>query len=113
MTRKLASLALVLVLAACAHQAAPPPSNTPNVPIPRTPPRGEPDQFSGISVDRLQVLLGSPAFIRKDGATEMWRYDTATPSFCTAPEPIAKVRHIETVPQGKGIAASVRLVLMP
>jgi hypothetical protein len=108
MTRKLASVAVVLVVAACARPPAPPSPAAPGVPIPPPPPRGEPDQFSGIGVDRLQVLLGSPAFIRKDGATEMWRYDNSNCHaffFLYDTGTQRQVRHVETVPQGKGIAA--------
>ena len=56
----------------------------------------------------LRALLGSPAFIRKDGATEMWRYDNANCHaffFLYGAGAQRQVRHIETVPQGKGIAA--------
>jgi hypothetical protein len=113
MTRKLVLTAAALALAACAQPGAPPPppaapASRPVVPIPPPPPRGEPDLFSGVSADRLRVLLGSPAFIRKDGATEMWRYDARNCRaffFFYGAGTAAKVRHIETMPQGKSIAA--------
>ena len=115
MIRKFAAVAPLLLLAAiflasCAAQPGTPlpQSATPVVPIPQAPPRGEPDLFSNISGDRLRVLLGTPAFIRKDGATEMWRYDTKDCHaffFLYGTGAQALVRHIETTPQGRTSAA--------
>ena len=110
MTKRLATLAL-LAVAGCAAQprapvapAAPPPPPEPTVPIPPPPPKGEPDLFTGIDAARLQALAGAPAFTRKDGSTEMWRYDTPscrTFFFLTA----GKVQHVETLPRGANSAA--------
>ena len=111
MTRKLAAAGALLLLAGCAAQPkAPPPSATLPlaVPLPPPPPKGEPDLFTNVSGDRLRVLLGSPAFIRKDGATEMWRYDAKNCRaffFLYGAGPQQQVRHIETTPQGKTAAA--------
>jgi hypothetical protein len=62
-----------------------------------------PDPFLGLQPTQLRALLGAPAFARKDGATEMWRYDipscrgffffTGTP---------AKVSQVDTLPEGPG-----------
>jgi hypothetical protein len=108
-------LSLFLALAACAAPkpsiapAPPPPSyQPPPVPIPPAPPRGEPDRFSNISPDRLRALLGAPAFVRKDGATEMWRYDAASCRaffFIYGSGAQQQVRHIETLPAGRDVAA--------
>ena len=115
MIRKLAALGALLLLAGCAAQtrAHGPAPVAPGVPLPPSPPRGEPDRYSNISGDRLRVLLGSPAFIRKDGATEMWRYDAGNcHAFfflygAGAQQQVRhkQVRHIETTPQGKNEAA--------
>ena len=108
MTRKFVALASLLLLSACAQPQTltPFPAATPappRVPIPPPPPKGEPDLFTNVSGDRLRILLGSPAFIRKDGATEMWRYDTKACHaffFLYGTGAQALVRHIETTPQG-------------
>jgi hypothetical protein len=91
----------VLTLAGCAApQRAPSP---PTVPIPPAPPVREPDSFTGLQAAQLRALAGAPAFTRTDGATEMWRYDTASCRaffFFTGAPP--KVQHVETVPRGPG-----------
>ena len=95
----------VLMLAGCAARERAP-SPPPAVPIPAAPPAREPDVFTGIDARQLRALAGAPAFTRKDGATEMWRYDTQTCRafffFTGAP---AKVQHVETLPRGKDGAA--------
>src|ERR1019366_10636625 len=70
---------ILLTLAGCAArpQATVVPPTATTVPIPPPPPKGEPDLFKGIPASQLRTLVGTPAFTRKDGATEMWRYDTA------------------------------------
>lgn len=93
----------VLFLLALAGCAAPAPAPAPPaVPIPLPPPPREPDVFTGAQAAQLRALAGAPAFTRKDGATEMWRYDTQTCRafffFTGAP---AKVQHVETLPRGK------------
>ena len=102
---------MLLALAACAAPSRPaalPPQAAlePTVPLPPPPPKGEPERFAGMDAARLTALAGAPAFTRKDGMTEMWRYDagscrvffffTGTPS---------KVQHIETMPRGQNAAA--------
>ncbi len=54
----------------------------------------------------LQAAFGRPAFVRKDGATEMWRYDGAAcrAFFFLYGMPLA-VRHVETLPHGAQNAA--------
>jgi hypothetical protein len=111
MTRKLA-LVTMLVLAGCTAQphapaspVAPPPLE-PTVPIPPPPPKGEPESFTGIDAARLQALAGAPAFTRKDGSLEIWRYDTQTCRifFFLTGAP-GKVQHVETLPRGPSSAA--------
>jgi hypothetical protein len=90
----------VLVLTGCAAPAPGPPLRA--VPLPPPPPAREPDVFTGIQASQLRALAGQPAFTRKDGATEMWRYDAQSCRafffFTGAP---AKVQHVETLPRGK------------
>lgn len=103
-----------LMLSALAACAAPPrPAALPpqaaletTVPLPPPPPKGEPQQFAGLDAGRLTALAGAPAFTRKDGPTEMWRYDAGSCRvfffFTGAP---ARVQHIETMPRGQNAAA--------
>jgi hypothetical protein len=108
--KKILAGLMLFALAACAAQprslAPSVPAPAPTVPIPSAPPKGEPPSFTGIDVTRLRALAGSPAFARKDGATEMWRYDAGSCRvfFFLAGAP-AKVRHVETMPRGKNGAA--------
>jgi hypothetical protein len=112
MTRKSILFAL-LMLAGCASQprapaapAAPPLPPEPTVPIPPPPPKGEPEQFTGMDAARLQALAGAPAFTRKEGAIEMWRYDTPSCRiFFFLNGAPGKVQHVETLPRGANSAA--------
>jgi hypothetical protein len=96
-------LGILLLLAGCAAKA-PAPTPAP-VPIPAPPPpRPEPPGFSGLSTDALKARLGTPAFSRKDGTTEMWRYDASQCHaffFFTG----GQVSHVETVPRPADQAA--------
>jgi hypothetical protein len=111
MKARFAILSLTLLtLAGCAAPAPGsfPPAGPRAVPIPAAPPRGEPDRFANISVTQLQAMLGKPAFVRKDGATEMWRYDAAACHaffFLYGSPGGQSVRHVETLPAGKDVAA--------
>jgi hypothetical protein len=95
---------LLLLLAGCAAKP-PPPRVAPIVSIPPAPPQhAPPPGFSGLSPDALRARLGAPAFLRKDGATEMWRYDAGACHaffFFTG----GSVTHIETVPRGSSDSA--------
>ncbi len=62
----------------------------------------------GMNAADLRVAIGAPAFVRKDGADQMWRYDTAgcKAFFFLYPQGSdLAVRHVETLPQGKSEAA--------
>ena len=103
MIRKFIVLASLLLLAGCAAKS-PAPRLAPSVPIPSAPRRAEPPGYTGTSVDVLRTRLGAPAFSRKDGPTEMWRYDAGACHaffFFTG----GTVSHIETVPRGPGDSA--------
>ena len=101
--RKILPLALALLLAGCA--AKPPTQAVPVVPIPAAPkPHAEPPGFTGLTPEALRTRLGAPVFSRKDGGTEMWRYDAGNCHaffFLTA----GKVAHVETIPRGQGDSA--------
>jgi hypothetical protein len=102
--RKIIAVLTMLMLAGCAAPGRAP--SPPSVPIPSVPPAREPDAFTGLQAAQLRALAGAPAFTRKDGATEMWRYDTPSCRaffFFIGTPP--KVQHVETVPRGPGSAA--------
>jgi len=99
--RKALAALMLLTLAGCAAPTRVP--SAPKVPIPPAPPAREPDAFTGLEATQLRGLAGTPAFTRKDGATEMWRYDTPSCRaffFFTGTPP--KVQHVETLPHGVG-----------
>ena len=112
MTKRWSLLALLIVAGCAAPPRAPvapvaplsPPE--PTVPIAPPPPKGEPENFLSVDAARLQTMAGAPAFTRKDGAMEMWRYDTASCRvfFFLTGAP-GKVQHVETLPRGTNSAA--------
>src|SRR5215471_7075757 len=108
MMRRLSCLILALAAAGCATQAPPPvPASAPSA-IPPAPPRGEPGQYLNMPASGLQTAFGKPAFVRKDGATEMWRYDgTACRAFFFLYGTPLAVRHVETLPHGAKNAADM------
>jgi hypothetical protein len=109
MLRRLSCLILALAAAGCAAKPAPPPAPAPSpTAIPPAPPRGEPEQYLNMPATGLQAAFGKPAFVRKDGATEMWRYDgqNCRAFFFLYGAPLA-VRHVETLPHGARNAADM------
>lgn len=112
MIRRLPILLISLVLAGCAAKAPLPQSPMQAAPapgaIPPAPPRGEPGQYLNMAAPGLQAAFGRPAFVRKDGTTEMWRYDGAAcrAFFFLYGSPPA-VRHVETLPHGADSAADM------
>jgi len=117
MIRRLVPPALLLLLAACAQAPGPRPVSAPSrpspvpapgVPIPPSPPAGEPRDYINLPPANLRGLLGQPHFVRVDGGTEMWRYDGASCRaffFFQGPKGSETVRHVETLPAGTGSAA--------
>ena len=108
--RKLATLLLCSALAACAstRPAATVPQQAPRVALPPAPPKGEPGDIAGLGATQLREAFGAPAFVRKDGTAEMWRYDSASCKafFFLYPYGSALlVRHVETLPRGQVMAA--------
>jgi hypothetical protein len=97
-------LALCLLLGACATRT----SQQDRVPLPAAPPPGEPPSTEGMSAASLKLAFGAPAFTRKDGGTELWRYDGAScrAFFFLYPEANGLVvRHVETSPRPVDAAA--------
>ncbi|HZQ39826.1 MAG TPA: hypothetical protein VFA87_03500 [Rhizomicrobium sp.] len=106
MIRRLSCLLVALLAAGCAAPAPKTPAAAPQTAIPSAPPRGEPGQYLNMASTSLQAAFGKPAFVRKDGATEMWRYDGANCRaffFLYGTPPM--VRHVETLPHGRDSAA--------
>jgi len=104
MIRKLVVLSACVLLAACANRAAVPD----RVALPAAPPPGEPPNVIGLSPNALSAAFGEPAFIRKDGGTEFWRYNGKTCRaffFLYKQNNILTVGHMETLPHGAAIAA--------
>ncbi len=122
MIRRAVPLGLFLLLAACAQAPRlvsapspapaailpPPVTPPPQVPIPPAPPRGEPTAYLGLPEANLRAQLGTPQFMRRDGGTQMWRYDGAQCRaffFLNGPQGAQTVLHVETVPAGAASAA--------
>lgn len=108
--RPLAVGLLCLLLAACATPRPPPSTQAvaPRVPLPPSPSPGEPSDIAGLQAAQLRIVFGVPSFMRKDGTTEMWRYDGAACKAFFFLYPYANsllVRHVETLPRGPNMAA--------
>ncbi len=103
MIRRAPYLIIALLAAGCAATA---PGPQTSAVIPAAPPRGEPALYINMQSANLQAAFGRPAFVRKDGATEMWRYDgeACRAFFFLYGAPLA-VRHVETLPHGAQSAA--------
>jgi hypothetical protein len=109
MIRPLIAIVICLALAACATRqpAAPPVAR---VALPAAPPQGEPGDVTGLKPEQLKLAFGAPAFVRTDGTVQMWRYDSSTCKVFFFFYPYGDsllVRHVETVPRGRNIAADL------
>jgi hypothetical protein len=96
MIRRGLALSLLVLLGACAttHPAD-------RVPLPPPPPSGEPANFVGINEAALRTTFGTPAFVRKDGTIQMWRYKGAGCQaffFLYPTRGELTVQHVETLP---------------
>lgn len=106
MLRPLFTFSLALLAAGCATKA-PQQSAPTTTAIATAPPRGEPSQYINMQATALQAVFGRPAFVRKDGTIEMWRYDgSACRAFFFLYGSPAMVRHVETLPHGVQSAAN-------
>ena len=96
-------VSLCAVLGACAA-----PSGTTQVRLPEAPPPGEPEGTTGLHEADLKVAYGPPAFIRRDGQAQIWRFDAPSCKaffFLYSRDGNTAVWHVETSPRGSRIAA--------
>ncbi|MBV9330542.1 MAG: hypothetical protein JOZ55_03215 [Alphaproteobacteria bacterium] len=73
-------------------------------------PPGEPPGIAGLADSQIRLAYGAPSFVRKDGVTEIWRYDAQSCRaffFFYPSEGTQKVRHVETSPRGTAMAADL------
>lgn len=98
--RTLCAAACCAVLTACA--------SSDEISLPAPPAAGEPSDLIGLTAGNLRGTFGMPAFVRKDGSDEMWRYDGASCKafFFLYPDGDGlAVHHVETLPRGQARAA--------
>jgi hypothetical protein len=109
MLKRSVSILILLALAACAAPQQIQPPVPQQVALPPAPPPGEPAGIVGLEETQLRAAFGQPAFIRKDGRAEMWRYDSpgcrAFFFLYPAASNALAVRHVETLPRGADTAA--------
>ena len=110
MIRPLAVASLCILLAACAGtpRSQVESGGQQQVSLPPAPRPGEPSDIADMQEAQLRIAFGVPALVRKDGHNEMWRYDGATCKaffFLYPAGSTLAVRHVETVPRGREIAA--------
>jgi hypothetical protein len=106
--RPLVAIALCGLLAACATARKPVQTQASRIPLPAAPPPGEPADLAGLRSAQLQVVFGAPALVRRDGGAEIWRYDATACKVFIFLYPYAGallVRHVETLPRGREMAA--------
>lgn len=99
----LPAVLLLGLLGACAGPAV-----VTNVRLPEAPPPGEPSGTTGLHEADLKVAYGQPAFVRKDGQAQIWRFDGPACKaffFLYSRDGNTAVWHVETTPRGAGIAA--------
>lgn len=96
---------LCALLAAC---AAPGGHGAGGVHLPEAPPPGEPAGTTGLTEASLKTVYGLPAFVRKDLAAQIWRFDAPSCKaffFLYSRDGKTAVWHVETAPRGVSIAA--------
>lgn len=104
MIRRISILICCAMLSACATKQTIPD----RVALPPAPPPGEPVTTIGLTDVDLRVQFGAPAFTRKEGTAQLWRYDGATCKaffFLYPANSALSVRHVETTPHGTDMAA--------
>jgi len=104
MKRGFPLLFILSALSACAGQ----PRQQQTALLPPGPPPGEPAGITGLVSAQIKTAYGEPNFVRKDGQTEIWRYDgqTCRAFFFFYPQDGNEVvRHVETIPRGTQMAA--------
>lgn len=109
--KRLAAVTMLLLLSACASgpsQRAPE-----RMALPAPPPNGEPAGLVGLTSAQLRASFGPPSFSRREYGSELWRYDIANCRVFFFLYPAGKdmsVRHIETMPRGRDIAADTACI---
>jgi hypothetical protein len=104
MKRLVPVVTLCALLGACAG----PGGTTTAVRIPDAPPAGEPQGTTGLHEADLKSFYGAPAFVRKDGLAQIWRFDAPACKaffFLYTRDSNTAVWHVETTPRGSAIAA--------
>lgn len=99
----------ILLLCACCALLAACSTTRQVVSLPPPPSPGEPPGYVGLTANKLRIVFGTPAFVRKDGTGELWRYDAATCKaffFLYARDAGYEVRHVETLPRGSARMAA-------
>ena len=99
---------LFAVAAMCATACACATPPAPVVSLPAPPPAGEPAGVAGLDASQMRVAFGAPAFVRQEGAAQLWRYDGSACKayFFLYPDGSSlSVRHVETMPRGQDMAA--------
>lgn len=99
-----------MLLAGCAttRQTAPPTAKVQQKIVPATPAAGEPADLAGLKSTQLREVFGPPNFVRKEGAMELWRYDSVSCKAFFFLYPYGQallVKHVETLPRGTALAA--------
>ena len=102
MTGRSSALCLCVLLGACATRPAD------HVALPPAPPPGEPANMIGMSEAALRTAFGAPAFMRKDGGIQFWRYKGAACQaffFLYPDHGYLTVQHVETLTRPVNAAA--------
>ena len=104
MNRLITVSLIALALAGCATKPPAPPQAR----LPPPPPAGEPSGTTGLREADLRATFGMPAFVRRDGAAQIWRFDGPACKaffFLYSRDGATAVWHVETTPRGVSIAA--------
>ena len=105
MKRLIPLVGLCALLAACTTGA---PRTPTAVHLPPAPPPGEPSGTTGLHEADLRNFYGQPAFVRKDGDGEIWRFDAPGCKaffFLYTRDGNTAVWHVETTPHPSSMAA--------
>ena len=108
--RRFVLLSCCVLLAGCvtSRQPAPPTTKPQRNIVPAAPAVGEPGDLAGLKSTQLREVFGPPSFVRKEGAMELWRYDSVSCKAFFFLYPYGQallVKHIETLPPGNTMAA--------
>lgn len=108
MRRRLLLVCVALLAGCTTSRQTAPPAKPPQTIVPAPPPVGEPADLAGLKSTQLRELYGPPNFIRREGAMELWRYDSPRCKaffFLYSYGQALLVKHVETLPRGNRLAA--------